>query len=337
MYDPGQLYYDPILTGFSTGYGEGQNLYGEAVCPVTAVNTQSGKYLTFDRSSWLIHESRREPGTVANEVEGGKWSSDTFSVQEHSLQASVKDEELQQYHSLGGLANTTFGGGIDLNPERDATEFITGALLREHELKVATLVRNPATYTGGASGSHVQAGASGTYWDATGASGSNPIADIRNAIRVIQGDIRKTPNVMLLPRIGASYLEEHTKIIDRYKNFTLSQPDAFRILTGFEGTIYLVDSVYNSADNVDVAENIVEFWGKDVWIGYVDPAAGQRTRTFAKTFAQTYPSGDLRPTERWREEPRKCDVIRTSYKYDLKVISPDAGFLFDDIFSSAAW
>ena len=333
MYDPGQLYIDPILTGFSTGYQD-QTLYGEKVFPVTPVNTQSGKYLTFDRSNWMIFASRREPGSVANEVRGGKWSSDNFSTQEHSLQASVADEEVQQYTSLGGLANPWAGGGVGIDPHRDATELITRALLLEQELKATTKLRDPATYTGGASGTHVVTGASGTYWDDED---SDIIGMVRAGIRQIQIDIRLTPNTMLVPRFGAGFLETNSDMIDRFKYFALTQPDAFRLLTGFDGQIVFVDSVYNAADNVDVAEDITSFWGKDVWIGYVDPTPGQKTRTFAKTFAQIYPDGSIRPTDRWREEPRKSDIVRTSYKYDIKVITPDAGYLIQNAFSSGAW
>src|SRR5512134_2209568 len=104
MYDPGTLYVDPILTDFSVGY-EDQTLFGERIMPLTPVRTQSGKYRVFDRSSWLIYPDRREPGTVANEIRGAKWSEDTFFTKEHSLQAPVHDEEDQQLNSLGGFAN----------------------------------------------------------------------------------------------------------------------------------------------------------------------------------------------------------------------------------------
>src|SRR4051794_1442792 len=120
MYDPGELYVDPILTNFSTGYRD-QELWGLDVMPETPVRTQSGTYRVFDRSSWLIFEDMRAPGTVANEVRGAKWSSDTFFTTEHSLQSPVHDEERQQLTSQGGLADPVFGGDLQLDPERDAT------------------------------------------------------------------------------------------------------------------------------------------------------------------------------------------------------------------------
>src|SRR5215211_2871071 len=148
MYDPGTLYSDPILTNFSVGYKD-QALYGERLMPVTPVDTQSGRYRVFDRSNWLIFESAREPGGVANEVLGAKWSEDTFATRERSLQAPVLDEERQQLQSQGGLANAVFGGDLSINPEVDATELVTRSLLLDHELAVSTLIRNAANYAAG--------------------------------------------------------------------------------------------------------------------------------------------------------------------------------------------
>ena len=95
MYDPGTLYSDPILTNFSVGYKD-QALYADRIMPETPVLTQSGRYRVFDRSNWLIFESAREPGAVANEVLGRKWSEDTFATRERSLQAPILDEERMQ-------------------------------------------------------------------------------------------------------------------------------------------------------------------------------------------------------------------------------------------------
>lgn len=335
MYDPGTLYSDPILTNFSVGYKD-QALYGERIFPVTPVNTQSGRYRVFDRSNWLIFESRREPGTVANEIQGGKWSEDTFETKEHSLQVPIFDEERQQLTSQGGLANATFGGAMQINPEVDATALATRALLLDHELAVSTLVRDAAQYA--VANKVTLAGAQ--QWDdyTNGVtSTSNPVADIMTGMRAVYAATGRYPNTLVIPALGLSYIENHPRIVDRFKNFTLTLADAFQRLTGFQGTILAVDSVYNSANNIDATENIDSFWGKDVWLGIVDETPGLNQFTFGKTFAQTYPDGSVRPTDRWREEPRKADIVRVSYKYDQKIVSAGAGYLITTAFGASAF
>jgi hypothetical protein len=141
---------------------------------------------------------------------------------------------------------------------------------------------------------------------------------------------------MVVPSQGVEYIENHPRVVARYSNFSLSVDTAWRQLSGFEGTVITVDSGYNAADNIDATENFQYFWGKDVWIGLVDPQPGQNIKTFGKTFVQPYPAG-TRPTDRWREEPRKSDLFRVSWKYDLKVVSNQAGYIIKTAFGAAAW
>jgi hypothetical protein len=335
MYDPGTLYSDPILTNFSVGWKD-QALYGERIFPVTPVNTQSGRYRVFDRSNWMIFESRREPGTVANEIQGGKWSEDTFATKEQSLQVPIFDEERQQLNSQGGLANPTFGGALQISPELDATALATRGLLLAHELKVATLVRDASQYANANKTALVGAQQWSDYTNGVSAT-SNPVADIMTGMRAVYAATGRYPNTMVVPALGMSYIENHPRIVDRFKNFTLSIEDAFQRLTGFTGTILAVDSMYNTANNIDATPVVGSFWGKDVWLGIVDDAPALNQFTFGKTFAQIYPDGSTRPTDRWREEPRKADIVRVSYKYDLKVVSAGAGYLIQNAFASAAF
>jgi hypothetical protein len=335
MYDPSTLYTDPILSNFSTGY-RFPTLVGERIFPITPVGTKSGRYRVFNRADWLIFPDRREPGTVANEIRGRRWSEDTFSVKEHSLQAPVHDEERQELSSLGGYANPAFGGALQIDPERDAVALCTRSILLGEEKKIADAARNTANYAAG----HFVTLAGAQQWDDyTGgtASTSNPQTDIQAAIRKIYQDTGRYPNVMLIPTLGMPYIENHPRIVDRFKNFALSVPDAFRTLTGFEGEIIPVESVYNAADNIDATESITSLWGKDVILAVVDDTPGQETQTFGKTFAQPYPDGSVRPTDRWREEPRKSDLFRVSMNYDIKIVSNVAAYVIKTAFSAGAF
>lgn len=332
MYDPGQLYVDPILTGFSVGWSD-QQLYGDRLFPITPVGTPSGRYRVYDRSNWIAFPSRREPGTVANEVRGGKWSEDSFFTKEHMLQAAVADEEMQELHSQGGLADVVFGGGLQLDPHRDATELITRSIMLEHEVKVAAMIRDAGNY---AAGHTITLSGSQKWSDYTevtpglpGSVVSDPVAVIRAACFKIYIDTGRWPNTFTIPIDALGVIEGHPRIVDRFKNFALTDPEAWKSLINVPApeNFYIVDSKINTANNIDAAESIESLWGQDIFIGLVDTQPGQKTMTFGKTFAQTYPDGSIRPTDRWREEERKSDLVRTAFKYDLKVISDTAGYL----------
>jgi hypothetical protein len=341
MYDPSGLYIDPVLTNLSVSLPKDQNYYGIRLMPETPVRTQSGQYRIFDRSNWLLREDRREPGAVAHEIVGAKWSTDVFMTREHSLQVPIFDEERQQLTSQGGLADPVFGGALQLDPEQDATALAVRSIMLNHEFKVSTLLRNTANYP-----VNNTATLSGTsQWDniTYGTPGvvativSDPINDIKKAMRAVYAATLRWPNTLALPTLGLSYIENHPRVVQRFQNFSLTMPNAFQALTGFQGQIILLDSVYNTANNIDSTVAMTSYWGKDVWVGIVDPQPGLNTMSFGKTFAQIYPDGTTRPTERWREEPRKADLVRSNFKYDLKVVASSAGYLIKTAFSPTAF
>lgn len=341
MYDPGQLYADQYLTNFAVGWAQ-QNMSGAELAPINRVNAKSAKYRVFDRSSWIIFEDRREPGTVANEVRGRKWSEDSFFIKEHSLQSPIHDEERDYYTGLGGLSTADAGQGLDINPEEDAVELIMGSISRGHEKKVADAARNTANYAGG----HSVTLAGTQQWDDyTGgeASTSDPIGALLTGVRKVVNvtkffeQSQQARIKIFMPFEGLSYIENHPRVIARFKNFSLTAENAVQSLLGFPGDIVLTSSVYNAANNIDAAESITSFWGKDVIIAVVDERDGADVRTFMKTFAWPYSNGDVTPVDRWREEPRKSDVVRTSMRYDTKIVSNVAGYVIKTAWSASAF
>jgi hypothetical protein len=157
-------------------------------------------------------------------------------------------------------------------------------------------------------------------------------------MRTIQSKIGVAPNRMLIHALGLGYLENHPDLVARFQYFSLTDPNAFRALTGFEGEFVVIgDDRYNDADIQVSTETAAFAWGKDVILAYVNPDLELKDLSFGKTFAQLYPDGSTRPTDRWREEGRKSDLVRTSWKYDLKIASPSAGYLIQTAFGATAW
>lgn len=335
MYDPSGLVVDAYLTEFSTGF-EPDNLVGFEIMPQVEAGSPFGSYRTFDRSNRVIFPDRREPGTVANEVRGGKWSADTFKTVQRSLQAAVADEEEAYARALGGVnANNSTTGDLDIDPEEDAAALVKSSLSLKAELLISTLVRNTANYPAG----HTVTLLAADQWDNYAGATSNPIDIVRAAILKVNSKIGVPPNTMLIPRLGVSYLENHPDVVARFSNFNLTDNDAFNNLTGFTGKVVLADVTYNDVNNIDATENLVSMWGKDVWIGYVRPGLNRRDLSFGKTFMwpPAGPGGELQPTERWREESRKSDLVRTTWQYDPKITTSMAGYLIKDAFGATAF
>lgn len=326
MYDPKKLAtFDPILTGFSLGY-QPQERIGEILFPVTEVGTQSGSYFIFDRSNWLIYPDRREPGTEPNMIQGRKWSTDVFNVKEHALEAEVVDEEREEVGSASSALVPS-----DINPEADAIEDVTGALLLRHEKLVADTVRNVANYAAG----HTATLSGSAKWSDYGQSAtapypfnSNPIQNIRDANLQIYRDTGRYPNLMWFSFDAWQALIYHPSFVARWAGIQAMPPqDAFKQLSGFNGRVVIGESVYNAAQNVDLAESITSLWGKDAGMAIVEPLSGQRTKTWGKTFVRPY-NGIRRPVFRWRVDSHFKDMFAVKYRYDCKIVSNVAGYLF---------
>ena len=329
MYDEFAIYNDPILTNFSLGFKD-QTMIGETIFPITPVQLPSGKYRVFNRANWLLFPDGRDPGTVANEIRGAVWSQDTYSTHEHSLQVAVTDEEQQVY--MNAAANAQANLYANINPMQDGTNLATRAIMLRHEKLCADQARLLSNYP---SGNKVTL--SGTsQWDnitPLGSGGtpdlpvSDPVSDIQTGIRAVYRAVRRVPNKLVIPWNVASFIENHPRIVRRFQNFALTEPNAFNMLTGFQGEIVFAESMYNAADNIDATPNITTLWGNDVILAVVDDGPQLNTQTFAKTFAMPYPDGNIRTVDRWREEPRKSDLVRVSQKYDLKITASSAGYI----------
>ena len=225
MYDARAIYADPILTDFSVGWGD-QEFISDSVFPWTPVALPSGRYRVFDRSNWVIFPDRREPGTVANEIRGGKWSEDVFSVKTHALQVAIDDEERQNYNASQQNAQANLFAGLD--PEQDAVDLMTRSLVLSHENRSQQWFATRLTYTG----SHTVTKSGTGQWNDPA---STPVTDVVTAIQTLLTDVLRGPNLAIMPVDVWLKLFNHPTVIARYQ-YVAAQPDqeaAFRALTGF--------------------------------------------------------------------------------------------------------
>ena len=202
----------------------------------------------------------------------------------------------------------------------------------EWESQVATQIRTAANYPGG---STVTLAGVQQWSDYTGgvSSTSDPVTNLRTAAIAVYKNTGQWPNTMIVPFDAVGVIENHPRVVARYTYTSVFDANAWRLLLGLPDNaaqnfnVFTVDSKENTADSIDATESITSFWGQDVWLGIVNPDDGMNVMTFGKTFARPYPNGDIRPTDRWREEGRKSDLVRVSFRFDLKIVKASAGYL----------
>lgn len=309
VYDPrggGNTHIDVVLTNISVAWPN-NGLVGETLYPRVDVVKQSNLYYIFGHEAWSIEPGGdyRAPGTVANEIPGLQVSTDTYFAKEHSLQVPVTDEERENVDS-------------PLAPDRDAAELVTSKIWLGREILMNAQATTAANY---ATGYSVTLSGTTQWSDYVN---SNPISDIRTGFRKIHSGLFFEPNLGVIPYQVMTQLEDHPDFIERikYSERGILTAEIIASILDLE-TVIVPGTGFNSA-NPGQTMSLGYLWGKDVILAYVPPRAGLRIPAFAYEFNWGYGNGTPMVTERWREQPRKSDVIRVSRRYDLKIVAQDA-------------
>jgi hypothetical protein len=299
FYNPtgsGSQHIDQLLTNISVAWPN-NGYVGESLFPTLPVRKQSDKYYVFGREAWSPENDLRAPGTVANEIPGISLSLDTYYCQEHALQTSVTDEERENVDS-------------PLSPDRDATELVTQKIMLGREVAMKNLVTTAANY-----GSGLSTTLSGTsQWNDY--VNSDPIANMRAAKAAIHARIFTEPNIAIVPYQVMTVLEDHPDFIERikYSERGIVTSELIAAIIGVQRIIVPGVGINNA--NLGQPVSLGYLWGKDVVFAYVPPRAGLRIAAFGYEFVW---HGQV--VDRWREEPRKSDLIRCARAYDLKLVA----------------
>jgi len=311
VYDPrggGNVHIDVALSQISLAYPN-NGMVGDNLFNVVNVNKQSDKYYEFGREGWSVHPGGdlRAPGTVANEIEGLLVSVNPYFAQEHSLQIPITDEERENADS-------------PLSPDRDGVELVTSKLLLAREIAIKDMATTAANYPA----AHTVTLAGAAQWNSANYATSNPISDIRAGFRQIHSVLFFEPNLAIIPYQVMTQLEDHPDFIERikYSERGILTSEIIASILGVQ-TVIVPGMGFNSA-NPGQAQSLGYLWGKDVLLAYVPPRAGLKIPAYGYEFNWGYRGNRRMVTERWREEPRKSDLVRVSRRYDLKFIAVDS-------------
>jgi hypothetical protein len=303
IYNPtgsGNQHLDQILTNISVGWSN-VGLVAERLFPAVTVKKQADKYYTFGREAWLPESGDfRAPGTEANEIPGVAVSLDTYYAQEHALQIAVTDEERENVDN-------------PMSPDRDATELVTSKILLGRELLMKTLVTDASQYA-----TDMTVTLSGAaQWNSANYATSDPITDLKKGRRAMHANVFFEPNTAIIPYAVMSELEDHPDFIDRikYSERAIITADIIAAMVGIPNIIIPGTGIASDASLVPGY-----LWGKDVLLAWVPQRAGLKIPAFAYEFVWGYGGGLRQAVDRWRENPRKSDIVRVSRRYDLKLV-----------------
>jgi hypothetical protein len=297
----GSLHMDQALTNVSLGW-PAPGLVGGALFPQVGVKKQSDKYYQFGREQWLPEVGDyRAPGAIANEIPGLRVSLDTYYAQEHALQIPVADEERENVDDV-------------FKPDEDAANLVTSKIMLGREIAMQSLVTTVANF---ASGLAVTLSGTTQWSDYIN---SAPISDVKTGRRAVNGKIFADPNTAVIPYQVMSILEDHPDIIERikYSERAILTPEIIAAVFGL-GRVIVPGVPVGSGGPSGNAIVGSYLWGKDVLLAWVPDSPGLKIPAFAYEFVWSY-GGQAQVVDRWREDPRKSDLIRCSRRYDLKLV-----------------
>lgn len=296
------------LTDFALWYmQQDSNFIAEKIAPPLKVAKENDKYYKFDRGNWRTTYDIRQITSEANRTNMPVLSTDSYSVEQHSL------FDLVDYREISNADNA-------LTPRQDAVASIMEQLMVNREVAVAQTF-----FTTTAVGSKLS-GSTATQWDYT--STTTPIEDITARMFAVNAEIARMPNTAYTGPDVWRVLKNHADVLDRIK-YTQKGVVGTDLLASLLGVNqFLVgNGVQMTTVEGEASEAVAYIYADNVLVSYVNPNPSKKALTHGHIF--TTESGGVTVRE-WDQQANSSVHIEGSIFYDDKIVcSLCAGGFFD--------
>lgn len=305
------VHVDSVLTNISVAYIQDQNNYiASRVFPVIPVDKQSDLYFTYDKNAWFRDEAQRRAPATESAGSGYGVSTATYTADVFAFHKDVDDQ-------------TRANSDSPLNPDADATRFVTSRLLLKKEKQWAA-----DFFVTGVWGTSTTPSA---LWD--NYSTSDPIDDIETGKQTILTNTGFMPNTLVLGYPVFRQLKNHPDIVDRIK-YTSSE----NITTAMLARLFEVENVYvamgtNATNNEGETAAYSLIQGKHALLCYSNPNPGLLAPSAGYTFTWRGVGGAFGSEVGVSRIPMplvKADRIEAEMAWDNKLVATDLGYIFID-------
>ena len=306
-----QVHVDSALSDFATAYSSGE-LFADMLSPIKGVSKRSAKFFTY---------SRRDTEKRVNDRLSTEGGANEISYSQGTSNYSVEDR------GLNGIVPSEVESNADapLSPEEDTTQDVTAALMREREIRVATLLTTQANF---ASGNYATAGA---YWSDK-VSGT-PLDDINTGHAALPPtDNAKTYLVMSRPVWNA--LRVHPDMLGLRGGGGVDRGQVSRreAAESLEVDEILVSNAWYDTANAGQTVSRARIWSgtKAVLVRVPASVSGNRVHSFSVTFREN-PGLVVR---KWEDPDRGKGgslVVRVEFSDDEVIVQDDAAYLIQGV------
>lgn len=326
------VHVDSTLTNISIAYLQrAENFVAGRVFPNVPVSKQSDRYFIFDRGDFNRDEAeKRAPGT---ETSGSGYNLDNTPSYFCDVWGHHKDIPDQV------MANADAA----LDPEREATEYVTHKLLIRREKNWTGTFFTGGVWTNDVDGVASSPGANEVIQWSDGTNG-DPIGDIRDAVSTVEESTGFTPNTMVIGKRVFDALQDHPDIVDRVKyagGQTGTSPARVNEMTlaqlfGLD-RIMVMRAIENTAGR-ELTDSHSFIGGKKALLCHAAPSPGLMTPTAGYTFSWTnyLGAGNANGIAITRHDGEAMQLKRSiriegEIAMDQKLISADLGYFWDSI------
>lgn len=312
------VHVDAVLTNISVAYIQQQDHFiAGKVFPIVPVQKQTDIYYTYAKNDWFRDEMQRRADSTESAGSGYGLSTDSYRCDVWALHKDIGYQT---------RANTD----SPLNPDRDATQFLTQRGLLRQEIQWVTDYFTTSVWTTDKAGGANGGGGDFTYW--SDYTNSDPINDIEAGKETILSTTGFLPNTLTMGYQVFRKLKYHPDLVDRFK---YTSPD--QITEQMMAAFFDLDNVYVAkaikATNVEGETAAYSFThGKHALLSYVNPNPGLLAPSAGYMFAWNGVSQGLGTNigiSRFYMPQIKSDRIEIELAFDNKKVAADLGYFFN--------
>lgn len=311
----------PAITAIAIGYqNPAHSLIADDVMPRIPVPAEKFKWTYYPVAQMFTVPPTRVGRTGIVPRVSFRGEERTAGVDDYGLEDGIPISDIEEAatmraHNLGNY-----------DPELVAAAGLTNLIMLDREVRVASIVQNPANYA--ASRRQVLAGGS-QFSDYVN---SDPIGVFKAAFNAT---LVYRPNTMTMSRDTWSVISSHPKLVNAVKGNVTGQgiisPDEFVRLFSGEGLKKLnIGEGYVNTARFGQPEVISRVWGKSIELTYLDPAGRPEQGSLTWGFSGVY-GGRIGGS--WDDRNvglQGGKIVRIGERITEIVVAPDVGFIIQN-------
>ncbi len=306
------VHVDAILTQMSVAYIQSASRFiSTKVFPTVPVEKQTDKYYKYTKNDWFRDEAEKRADATESAGSGYAVGTDSYSCDVYAFHKDIGDQTRKNTDN-------------PLNPDRDATNFVTQRMMLRQELQWVT------DYFGtGVWGTDKTGGTHFTVWSDYAA--SNPIDDVEAGKETMLGNTGFLPNTLVIGYQVFRQLKHHPDLIDRIKYTSAANITEELMARFFDVDRVIVASAVKATNKEGETAAYAFAHGKAALLCYVNPEPSLLAPSAGYQFVWRGISEGLGTNvgvSSIRMPALRADRIEAQMAWDNKVVATDLGYFF---------